>query len=310
MLRHFRNLFVSKKHFYYNGICKICDRENENSLFISYFPCLHIKNLSPDNDFSHFSCDRFQRNCLSLKISSIDNVRIAVPAKASAKISFLCLLFESLFLRTADILFLFAIFSGRFFLFLFFLFRFFLGTHSCIFQYIFHFLLDLKNCIFSVFALLCLLKFHLHFQIHSASLAKHFVQIFYKDLTFFPGYHRVRKHHAKNVIIRKFYVRTLKEIVLQHIVIAQLKLHASPICFQKILRRILPGKNKLFNDSYRNRNSRKALSFNLFFQFKEMFFVNPSLTLYIDTNMRFCRIAGYLCNRHHIKKLFQLFIYL
>ena len=162
MLRHFRNLLVSKKHFYYNGICKICNRENKNGLFVSDFPCLHIKNLPPDNDFSHFSCDRFQRNCLSIKISSIDNVRIAVSSESSAELSFLTLLFEGLFLLTAGGFLLFAVFSRRFFLFLFFLFRFFLCPHSCIFQHIFHFLLNLENCVFPVFALLCLLKLHLY----------------------------------------------------------------------------------------------------------------------------------------------------
>ena len=136
------------------------------------------------------------------------------------------------------------------------------------------------------------------------------MKIFHKDLAFFSGDHGIGKHHAKRVIIRKFYVGTFKKIILQHIVIAKLKLHASLIGFQKILRRILSRQTEFFDYCYCNDNPRKTLPFNLFFQLKKVFFVDPSLAFHIDADMGLCRIAGYLCDRHHVKKLFQLFVYL
>ena len=105
MFGHFRNLFISKEHLHYNTVSKVCDRENQNRLFISNLSGFNIHNLSADNDLTHLTGDCFKGNWFAFKISSIDNIRIAVSSESTAEITFFivfsiskCGLFVLLFL--------------------------------------------------------------------------------------------------------------------------------------------------------------------------------------------------------------------
>ena len=88
MLCDFRNLLVSKEHLHYNTVSKVCDRENQNRLFISNLSGFNIHNLSADNDLTHLTGDCFKGNWFAFKISSIDNIRIAVSSESTAEITF------------------------------------------------------------------------------------------------------------------------------------------------------------------------------------------------------------------------------
>ena len=93
---YLRHLFITKKHLDHNGICKIRHRKNQNRFFVTDLPCLYI--LTVDNDFAHLTCYGFQIDRITLKISSINHVRIAVPAEAAMEIPTRTFLFKSFLL--------------------------------------------------------------------------------------------------------------------------------------------------------------------------------------------------------------------
>ena len=53
LTQNFRELVISSKHFYCNGVGKVCHRKNNNRLFIPYFPCLETDYLTVNRNLSH-----------------------------------------------------------------------------------------------------------------------------------------------------------------------------------------------------------------------------------------------------------------
>ena len=167
MFCHFRHLFISQKHFYYNTVCKVRDREDQDSLFITDFSCLYIHNLTPDNDLTHFTGNCFQCNRFAFEISSIDNIWVTVSSETASEIAFLvpavdkgCFLIFLLLLRSLSLLFCFFIIaSGIFGLISFLTFC----IHFRMTDYIFNFLCDLDCCILTIFTFLSFCKFQFYF---------------------------------------------------------------------------------------------------------------------------------------------------
>ena len=224
MFCHFRHLLISQEHFYYNTVCKICDWEDQDGLFVADFSCFYIHNLTADDNFTHLTGNRFQSNRFAFEISSIDNIRIAVPSESASEIALLVL----------------AVAQSRLFVFLIllcfigFLFRFFLticlilvlrnlstfGMDLRMAHNIFYFLCNLKLSILMVFTLLHFHILKFHFQVHSTSFAENFLQIFDQNLTLLSGNHGIRKNHMKIMFSRKSDLRLLKCIVFQHVIVA------------------------------------------------------------------------------------------
>ena len=84
---NFWHLLITQEHFYHNGIRKIRHRKNQNCLFITDLTRFHVHDLTSNDDFSHLTGNGFQINGISLEISSVNNVRIAVSAEAAMKIT-------------------------------------------------------------------------------------------------------------------------------------------------------------------------------------------------------------------------------
>ena len=87
MFCHFRHLFVAQKHLHNNTVRKVCDREDKNCFFITDFSGFNLHNLSADDHLTHLTGNRLKCNRLSFEISSIDNIRIAVPSESTPEIS-------------------------------------------------------------------------------------------------------------------------------------------------------------------------------------------------------------------------------
>ena len=256
MLCNLRHLLVSEEHFYYNTVCKVCNRKDQDCFLITDLPCFHIHNLSAYNNFTHLTGNRFQGNRLSFEISSINNIRIAVPAEATAEISFFVFplskrRFFLLFCRCLVFFFVFVFRFRRLCLFCRLLsVLFFAAVQFCMADNILYLLCNLGSCIFSVSALLCLHKIQLHFQIHAASLTKNLVEIFHQNFTFLPGDYRIRKYHTQIILSRKSNLCLFEHIVLKHVIAAQFQFHTGTISFQKVLRGILSGQPEFFNNSH------------------------------------------------------------
>ena len=84
---HFRYLFIAQKHLHNNTVRKVCDREDKNGFFITDFSGFYLHNLSADDHLTHLTGNRLKCNRLSFEISSIDNIRIAVPSESTPEIS-------------------------------------------------------------------------------------------------------------------------------------------------------------------------------------------------------------------------------
>ena len=79
---------------------------------IADLPRLHVHYLSADDHFSHFACNGFQRDRISLKISAVNHIRIGIPAESSPVVAvlvfpasgflflfFFCIFFSLLFFQ-------------------------------------------------------------------------------------------------------------------------------------------------------------------------------------------------------------------
>ena len=246
MLCNFWHLFISQEHFYSDGVCKICNREDQNSLFISDLPCFHIHYLTTNSHLSHNFHNGFQRNRIILHIPSIDNIWIWILTIASTVAPFTFFLKWLLLLRRLQG-FTFCFFTGCSFflagiscLFLFLVFGFcFLIIQLGMAKHILHLLLYLQGCVFTVFAFSCLNKINVCFQVHTTPFAENLVKILQQDLTFFPGDHRIRQLQLHRFRFRKGDLCPLEQIVFQHIIIFKLKLHAGTVNLHKILRSVL-----------------------------------------------------------------------
>ena len=135
------------------------------------------------------------------------------------------------------------------------------------------------------------------------------MKVFDEDFALLPGDHRIRKFHTHSIFSGKCDLRSSEQIVLQHIVAAQLQLHTGTVAFQEILRCVLLGKMKFFHNGNSHGNSRKTLPFNLIFQGKDIFLVDPAAAFDIYPQMRSSRIHGNFCHKYHVQKFFQLFFY-
>ena len=167
MLCHFRHLLISQKHLYYNTVCEVCDREDQDGLFVTDFSFFHIHNLSADDHFTHLTCNTFQCNRFAFEVSSIDNIRVAVPSKSASEIAFLvlavaksCFLILLLLLRFLSILFCFFVITSSLFGLIGFLT---FCIHFRMTDDILHFLRDLDCRILSVFTLLGFCEFQFYF---------------------------------------------------------------------------------------------------------------------------------------------------
>ena len=315
MLCYFRHLLVAQEHFYCDGIGKVCNRENQNSFLVSYFPRFHFHNLAADNDLAHLLDNTLKRNGLAFEIPSIYNIRVGVLAVTAAEISPFALLFEWLFLEgflllCSLLLFLRLCCWGFFCLFaLFFLFcsfcfcRFISLGKLGILQHICHFLLDLDCRISAVFALL---SFHIiqgNLQVHTAALAENLVQILDEDLAFLSGDDGIRQYHVQTILLREGNLCLLEQVVFQHVVIAKLQFHAGTIGVQKVLRRVLSGQMELLDYLHTHFKTWKALSLNLLFQAENMLFVDPAVASQIDAHTSFGCVARYLGDDYLFQKL-------
>ena len=176
-------------------------------------------------------------------------------------------------------------------------------------QDIFHFLFDLKCSIFPVFTLFRLHKIQVYFQIHPTSFTENFMKVFDEDFALLPGDHRIRKFHTHGILSGKRKLCSAEQIVLQHIVAAQLQLHTGTVAFQEILRCVLLGKMKFFHNGNSHGNSRKTLPFNLILQGKDIFLVDPAAAFDINPQMSSSGVHGNLCHKYHVQKFFQLFLH-
>ena len=285
-----RHLLVAQEHFHCDGICEICNRKDQDGLFVSDFPCFHIHNLAADDNLSHFLYNIFQWNWLVLEIPSIDNIWVWILSEASTEIAPFSLLLEWLFLERLLFLgcsFFLRLGSGGLALCFpfssFFLCR---RSRCCLFsfcgklgvlQHICHFLADLNGRILAVFALLRLYIIHGNLQVHSATLAEYLVKVFDQDLTFLSGDHRIREHHVQAVILRKRDLGLFEQVVLQHIIIAKLQLHTGAVGIQEILRRVLSGQMELLDYLHTYFKPWEALSLDLLFQAENVLFVDPAV---------------------------------
>ena len=320
MLRNLRNLLISQEHFHHNTVCKIRDRENQDGFFITDLSCFHFHNLTSDNNLSHLSGDRLQRNRFPFEVSSINNIRVAVLSESATEIALLVSAVSKRRLLLLSVRFLLLLCSPfrLLLLFLRFLFRIpgtlrlsliLLTAHLRMTDHILHFLRNLNSRISPVFTFLCFHKIQIHTQVHSTSLTENLMKILDQNLTFLPGDHRIRKDHTEIIFPGKSNLRLFEHIVLKHIVITQFQFHTRTIRLQKILWRILPRQTKFLDHRNRNSKSRKKLPLNLIFQLKNMLLVNPPLTSDINPDMRLGRITGNLRHQHHIQQLFQLLLH-
>ena len=127
-------------------------------------------------------------------------------------------------------------------------------------------------------------KSKLHLYREAAPLCKNLFQYPLELTRAIPVYHGILHRQGHQVLFFKSHLRFAEHGILDDTVMFQFQKQAVLIHFQKLFRRILPGKTVFFLNLHSYLFVRKQLIFDSFFQVVDILFVYEPRTFHIDAN--------------------------